>query len=319
MALLDDGGPIGKRLANWPGKTLEDALPLRLAGGLHNLYLTDTDRRLGPVYDGEITDQDAIDQLIIAIARDHADLLLPWFESPPQTNEAGRSASFMAGLKWLSGRVGPRFELNEIGASAGINTMMDRYHYDLGGITAGPVDSPMQITPEWRGPAPPDAACDIVAICGCDKATIDLSQPANALRVKSYIWPENKERMQRVNAAVALAEEQRPDIVEADAADWVEYRLLQPHSSRVTRVIYHSIVWQYLPSECRKRITAAIAAAGAKATSDRPLAWVSLETNRATFRHELVVRYWNGSSQDGEPNLLGQAQAHGAWIEWFDG
>ena len=68
------------------------------------------------------------------------------------------------------------------------------------------------------------------------------------------------------------------------------------------------------PEARRRIIEEAILAAGAKATPERSLAWIMLETNRETFRHELTVRYWPG---DGEPHLLAQAQAHGAWVEWF--
>ena len=57
-----------------------------------------------------------------------------------------------------------------------------------------------------------------------------------------------------------------------------------------------------------------MAEAGAAATAERPLAWIALETNRATFRHELKVRHWPGG---GEEHLLGEAQAHGAWVRWM--
>lgn len=316
LALLDSDTAIGKRLRDWPGKVLADALPLRLAGGFHHLQLTGAESRLEPVYRGAVTDQAAVDAIVLAVTADHDARLLGWFDSPPQTNEAGRSASFMAGLLWLSGKLGPRFELNELGASAGINTMMERYAYDLGGVRAGPRDSPMQIIPEWRGPPPPDHPVDIVAIRGCDQAPIDLSDPDAALRVKSYVWPEIQPRLARMDAAIALAARQAPDVVRADAADWVDQRLAAPQDIGVTRVFHHSIVWQYIPADRRDRIAAAIAAAGAIATDDRPLAWMMLETNRETFRHELRVRHWSGAGDSGW-QLLGQAQAHGSWVEWY--
>jgi hypothetical protein len=75
-------------------------------------------------------------------------------------------------------------------------------------------------------------------------------------------------------------------------------------------------VWQYIPENRQSRITAAIEAAGSKASPAQPIAWMALETNRKTFRHELILRVWNGSGEDGERHLLGEAHAHGAWVEW---
>ena len=96
----------------------------------------------------------------------------------------------MAGLLWLSPRIGPRFELNELGASAGVNTMMERYRYDLGGTQVGPADSPMRIRPEWRGDASVPAPVEIASIQGCDRALVNLADPAEALRLKSYASAE---------------------------------------------------------------------------------------------------------------------------------
>lgn len=314
LALIKGGTRCGERIAHWLGLPLEDAMPLRFTGGLHHLHLTGDDHRLAPIYEGKIVEQGKIDAIISAITADHDERLLSWFDSPPQTNEAGRSASFIAGLRWLSGKVGSCFEMNELGASAGINTMMDRYRYDLGGLCSGPERSPMKIRPEWRGPPPPADLFEIVGIQGCDQAPIDLSDPDAALRVKSYVWPENAARLERMDAAIALAAVKKPDVVKADALDWVQERLSTPQQSGVVRTFNHSIVWQYIPSDRRNKITAAIEGAGRRATADRPIAWMMLETNRATFRHELTVRYWPGPEQW---VVLAEAQAHGSWIQWL--
>jgi hypothetical protein len=314
LALMLGDSMCGQRIANWPGLPLEDAMPLRLAGGFHHLLLTGDDDRLVPVYRGEITDQSEVDAFVAAVTANHDARLMPWLDGPPQTNEAGRSASFMAGLLWLSDKVGSRFELNELGASAGINTMMERYHYDLKGVTAGPPNSPMQIKPEWRGGPPPKAQVEIVSIQGCDQAPVDLSDPDAALRVKSYVWPENIDRLKRMDAAIALAAEKRPDVMQADALDWVVKRLAAPQDAGVVRVINHSIVWQYIPEDRRKQITAAIEVQGREATIERPIAWMMLETNRETFKHELRINYWPGPD---EWHLLAEAQAHGSWVQWL--
>lgn len=322
IALLDGPSAVGRTLREWPATNgsavLEGAVPLRLAGGFHHLHLTGAEGALWPVYRQEVTEQALVDALVADVVARHDEALLGWFDSPPQTNEAGRSASFMAGLLWLSAHgVGPRFALNELGASAGINTMMERYHYDLGGVQAGPAASPMQIKPEWRGPPPPAAPVEIISIKGCDQRPQDLSDPASALRIKSYVWPENCDRVARMDAAIALAAQRAPDVVQADAADWVEAVLATQQESGTTRVIHHSIVWQYIPSPAQHRITHAIETAAASATAERPLVWMMLETNRATFAHELTVRVWDGDVHRGQAHLLGSAQAHGAWVDWL--
>lgn len=314
LPLMAGDTAVARRVRDWPGLPLEDAMPLRFAGGLHHLHLIGAELRLAPLYAGALSEQPAVDALLAAVVADHDAALLPWFDGPPQTNEAGRSASLMAGLLWLAQRRGPRFEISEVGASAGINTMMERYHYDLGGVTAGPAASPMQIRPDWRGAPPPAGSIEIVEIAGCDVTPVDLSDPAAALRVKAYVWPDAPERLVRMDAAIQLAAQRAPDLVAADAADWTRLRLARPQAAGVTRVIQHSIVWQYLGDERRAAITAMIEAAGAAATAERPLAWQMLETNRATFLHELTVRHWPG---DGAPHVLGNAHAHGAWVEWL--
>ncbi|MBA4046336.1 MAG: DUF2332 domain-containing protein [Erythrobacter sp.] len=310
----------GRRIANWPGLTLKDAMPLRIAGGFHHLLLSGADERLADVYRGTITDQATVNAMVLDLTHRFDAQLLPWLDGPPQTNEAGRSASIMAGLLWLAQRVqAPRFDLFELGASAGVNTMIDRYFFRLGGTEVGPPDSPMRITPEWRGASPPapPAGFSIARVKGCDIAPIDLADREAALRLKAYVWPDAGERMARIDAAIALAGKQPPDLVAADAGEFASEMLAHPQLPGEARVMFHSIMWQYMPAATQARITAAFEAAGQRATPNTPLGWVALETDPATFRHELRVRLWDGASNHGEEHLLSHAHPHGAWVEWL--
>jgi len=310
----------GRRIAGWPGLTLKDAMPLRIAGGFHHLLLTGADDRLAAVYAGEITDQAEVDALVLDLAHRFDARLLPWLDGPPQTNEAGRSASIMAGLLWLAARVRfPRFDLFELGASAGVNTMIDRYFFRLGETEVGPGASSMRIVPDWRGASPPAPPPGFVipSVKGCDIAPIDLADPEAALRLKAYVWPDAGERMARIDAAIALAAQQPPDLVAADAGDFAADMLARPRQPGTARVMFHSIMWQYMPAATQTRITAAFEAEGAAATPDTPLGWIALETDPATFRHELRVRLWDGAEHRGEEHLLSHAHPHGAWVEWL--
>ncbi len=308
-----EGNAFLERIRDWRGAPLADALPLRAAGGLHALHLGGTEPALSAIYRGETADDAAV--MDDVLARRVADLL-PWLDGPPQTNEAGRSSNFIAAMLWLAEQGLPaRFECLEIGSSAGINLMIDRYRYELGGIGVGPQPGALTFKPEWRGAPPPGRTIEFASLRGCDVAPVDLADPAQALRLKAYIWPEHTTRFARMDAAIAAARHSAPDLVKMNAAEFVEAQLVRPQAAGTTRVLMHSIVWQYIPSEQKTRVIAAMKAAGARATSDKPLAWVALEANRTVHYHELSMQYWPG----GEARVqLGTAHAHGAWLETRD-
>ena len=308
----DTQGELLELIRDWHGAPLADALPLRIAGGIHALHLSGTDPRLTPLYAGEPADDPVV---MRAVLSEREAELLPWLAGPPQTNEAGRSSNFIAAMLWLADRgLPPRFECLEIGSSAGINLMLDRYGYDLSGVAVGPKDAAMRFAPVWQGPPPPDREIEFTALEGCDVAPVDLTDPAQALRLRAYIWPEHTVRFERMDAAIAAAQERTPSLVEMDAAAFVESRLARPQIKGTTRVLMHSIVWQYVPTDQQARVTAAMEAAGAEATLDRALAWVRVEANRTVHRHELTVRYWPDGAEE---TLLARSHAHGAEIEWL--
>ncbi|MCC7393445.1 MAG: DUF2332 domain-containing protein [Sphingomonadaceae bacterium] len=305
-------------MRDWAGAPLADALPLRAAGGLHALHLAGAEARLAPIYADAPGVADAA--IVAAVIADHDDILMPWLDGPPQTNEAGRSANFIAAMLWLADQgLPPLFSCLEIGSSAGINLMLARYHYNLGGVQVGPEPGAIAFAPEWQGPPPPDHAIRIIDTIGCDVAPVDLTDPAQAMRLKAYVWPEHKVRFARIDAAIAAATQQPPQIVEMAAADFVEQQLAKPQAAGVSRILLHSIVWQYVGAAEQARITAAMEAAGAAASADRPLAWVAVEANRDTHVHELVVRHWPNAAGDaaGAPATLATAHPHGAVVSWL--
>jgi hypothetical protein len=304
---------FARRIADWQGPPLADALPLRAAGGLHALHLAGKSPALAPIY----ADADDINDaaIVAGVVAGHEAALLPWLDGPPQTNEAGRSSNFIAAMLWLTEQgLPPHFDCLEIGSSAGINLMLDRYHYDLGGVQVGPEPGVMAFTPEWRGHHPPQHKIDFAGLKGCDVGPVDLTDPAQALRLKAYIWPEHIIRFERMAAAIAAATQKKPDIVRANAADFVEAELKKPQAKGTTRVLMHSIVWQYVPEDQQIRVAGAMEDAGAAATPDRPLAWIALEANRTVHSHELAVRYWPGGESS---KIIGRSHAHGAWVEWL--
>jgi hypothetical protein len=302
----------GARILDWPGEPTRDALPLRFFGGLHALVRAGKDDGLAAVFSGEITEPDAISAALDAALVAHDDAVLPWLDGPPQTNEPGRSGALMLGLMEVARRHGPKIELLEIGSSAGLNLLIDRYAFDLGGTRVGPVGAPVTIRPEWKGEAPGPVPIEFVSVRGCDVQPLDATDPAVETRLLAYVWPETPARSERLKAAIAMQRERQVDLVRADAADWLEARLAEPQEAGVTRVLMHSVVWQYLPEAVAERIREAMRAASARATAERPLGWVMMEPNRAFAQQIVRVRSWPGH---GEWDVLATAHAHGAWVK----
>jgi hypothetical protein len=316
-----DPGPFIARIRDWPGSALADGLPLRAVYAVRGLYLAGKAPQLAPIYAGEPANDVA---LVREVLREHGASLVHWLDGPPQTNEAGRSSNFIAAMLLLAARGYPaRFECLEIGSSAGINLMIDRYRYDLGGVIVGADEPVMRFAPEWRGPPPPPGSIEIVSARGCDVSPLDLTDPEQALRLKAFVWPEHAERFARLEAAIAAAETRRPDLVKMHAADFVEEALARPQAQGTTRVLMHSIVWQYLPENEKQRITAAMETAGARASTGTALAWITVEADREVLSHAMRLRAWPGGASDGSDGsgaeLIAASHAHGAWIDWRAG
>ena len=302
---------IGARILDWPGEPTKDALPLRFFGGLHALVRAGADAELARVFAGDITDQSDIAAVVNRVCGEHHAALAPWLDGPPQTNEPGRSGALMLGLMAVAARCTPRLELLEIGSSGGLNLLIDRYRIVLGGVAIGPADSPVTMTPDWRGPSPAPQPLEIVSTRGCDVNPLDVTDPGVAARLAAYVWPETPERGVRLARAIEMMRARPVDLAHADAADWLEARLAEPQADGVTRVLIHSVVWQYLPEPVAERIRQAMAAAGARASAARPLAWVAMEPNRA-FAHMLVsVATWPGPAGR---EIIAHSHAHAAWI-----
>jgi hypothetical protein len=234
--------------------------------------------------------------------------------SPPQTNEVGRSAILMSGYAEIARRTGLPLRVLEIGCSAGLNLAWDRYAYRLGERTIGPADAPLTLTPEWRGTLPDIAHLPtVVERRGCDRAPIDLAAPGADERLIAYVWPDQRDRLRRLEAAIAVARRVPPPVDTADAADWLE-RQLAAVGPGVATVVAHTIVWQYFPRSTAARARRALEDTGARATVERPLAWLAFEQSAADAPPELTLTLWPG----GVTRCLARAHPHGAWIDWLD-
>jgi hypothetical protein len=250
--------------------------------------------------------------LVLEVLENNPEHLAQYLRNTPQTNEVGRSAVLLGGLSIVAQRTGLPLAVREIGASAGLNLIWDRFHYTLGAQQWGDVTSPVRIESDWRGTPPALAARIVVhSRVACDRLPVVLASAHESRRLMSYIWPDQTTRLSRLAAAIALALDAGVRVEAADAAAWVEAQLAQ-HPDGAALVLMHSIVWQYLDAKTRERISQTLDTAGSTATPSRPLAWLRLEHHDADAPAELRLTLW----PEGQHERLASAHSHGAWVQW---
>ena len=307
---LSDDSETGRRIRNWPGDADDDAVSMRIAGGLHALARRGTDSVLSALYRGGGGDPAIIIPRIVA---EHDDWLAKWLDLPPQTNEVARAGVLWPGLMEIAERFGPDMEWLELGSSAGLNLNMDRFSYDLGGVLAGEATSLVQIKPEWRGPPPRVARINVVDRVGVDRDPVDLTDAEQVERLTSFVWAGMADRMARIEGAIAIAADHPPRIERGDLVDWLEMQLNRPQQPGVTRVIFHSITFQYIPQSARARVERLLEIAGKRATVEKPLARLQMEMVEFGKPIHLGLQCWPGS---GAIETLAHVHPHGAVINW---
>jgi hypothetical protein len=256
---------------------------------------------------------DAIDE---ALATEQP-LIADMMTRPPQTNEVGRATALASGMLVVADRFGLPLRLREIGTSAGLNLRLDEYWYQHGELGWGAPASPVRFLDLWNGGTPPfEAKLEIAERRGCDRNPIDVTNPSDALRLLSYVWPEPTDRFERAQAAIDLASRIPVDIDQADAGAWLPEQLADRRAG-VATVVFHSVFWQYLDDATQHGLRTALATAGEAATPDAPLAWLRLEPNVDTYvPAELRLTLWSGAPTDGDEMLLATTGFHGGPLDW---
>lgn len=322
-AMADDvrsGGRCGQILEPWAANAMHDAVPLRFLAAVHALVLHGDAPDLARHYpsaggaDPACTGADPVPDFLATVEA-HADAIAGSMHLGVQTNEVGRAASLFGGFHAVARRWGLPLRQLEVGASAGLLLRWDRYGYRTadGQISWGAEDGLVFDDP-WTGPVPevdPDLAIDDRR--GCDRAPIDPTSDDGAVRLRSFLWPDQVDRLDRLERAIAVARRVPAVVDEADAADWVEEQLADPAPGRAT-VVHHSIVLQYLPKATFRRMRAAIEAAGERATPDAPMHWLRMEP--AGDVADVRMTSWPGLDGDRDEELLATTGYHGPPVSW---
>jgi len=288
-------------------------IPVLFLAALHDLALRDTDADLAALFAGEPVDEARLSRTVTNIVETHGDLLRSTMRTRSvQTNETGRSAAIVAALAGLD-TGGRSIALIELGPSAGLNLLADRWHVDWrrnGAVvaTSGPADAAVRLDCELRGPlTPPIGPLPEISLrTGVDPSPIDVTDPDDARWLRACLWPDVIDRAHRLAAAIDTVAADPPTLVRGDAAADLA-PLVAGAPPEAFCVVVSTWAMAYLSNDEREVVVAALDDLGAT----RDLALIALEEPRFLPWAGTVDSFeWAGG--DGTPTML-------ALRRWHDG
>jgi hypothetical protein len=229
-----------------------------------------------------------------------------------QTNETGRCSALLPAFASLAD--GRPLALIEMGASAGLNLNFDRYAYDYGSRRAGVAGSPLTLPCELVGPhVPPLDPPAVASRVGVDLSPPDLTDSRDARWLRACVWADQTPRLERLEAALAIAAEHPVEVHRGDGFDLLP-GLIDAAPRDALVCVFHTAVLIYFSHEQRQALEALLAGAG------RDVAWVAGEIPGLVVpgRVEPGTPFWF-SLAAGRPGAMvqrGRMGHHGAWLEW---
>jgi hypothetical protein len=262
--------------------------PLQLFSGLHYLVLA-----------GRASWED-----VGAALRDEADFLREWVATERvQTNEPRRCWWLVPCFLEVARRTGADvFDCVELGCSAGLNLLWDRYGYEYAAGAWGASDK-LLLAGEERRAVPAELLAlrpTVRSRIGVDLAPPDLRTDEGVLLLKSFVWAGQEQRLADLDAAIEVWRHDPPEVVVGDLVDELPGLLARRRDDGVL-LVWETAALGYLPEERYKQARALLAEADC-----------------------VFVR--TGQPQDGSHDYYGlyvdddevaHAEFHGAWIEWL--
>lgn len=248
-----------------------------------------------------------------------------------QTNEVGRSAVLEPCLAQLAVERGASsIALLDVGASAGLNLLVDRFRYDYGELQRGaPAGADvLTIDCRLRGEGRPDGPPmpPIVIREGIDLAPVDLGDEEAVRWLRACVWPTDRLRAERFERAVTLARVNPPSVKRSSDALAAIVRWIDATPPDAMRVVFHSWVLYYFTPDDRERFTCVME----ELVRKDDVIWLSAESAALVIggRPSPARGDYPGSTayvacvRDGARvryTTLADAHPHGTWMAWRGG
>ncbi len=232
-----------------------------------------------------------------------------------QTNEVGRCAILVPSFELVARQAKNRpLALIEIGSSAGLTLLWDRYHYQYGeDMKCGDPNSPVQVECLLHGekrPPVPNRFPEIASRLGVDLNPVDIDEPENVQWLRALVWPEHRKRANQLELAIQMARHAAPQIVRGDALELLP-SLIDRVRNDAQLCIFHSFTLSLAKGKPREKLEQMLA----KASEKRDLFHISLEWPKSSETPLLgLASLKNGENRE---KVLARCNAHGEWLEWL--
>lgn len=243
-----------------------------------------------------------------------------------QTNEVLRCTALLLALDRLADEGAGPLGLVELGASAGLNLLCDRYRYNYAGLGAvGDAASPVRLSTTFRGASRPrlPRVPQIASRVGIDLLPIDVRDAEATRWLRACVFADQLERQQRLRAALQVAQNDPPRILRGDVlAQLPEVVADVPRDQHLCLVSTWAA--HYLNADQRRRLGALLAEIG----RTRDLTFVAAEplgvvpdlmepppSPEAPHPTLLSILRFRGGKRTDE--VVARMHSHAAWIEWL--
>ena len=245
-----------------------------------------------------------------------------------QTNSVRRSAVLYPAIAHVAARTDDPIAIVELGSSAGLNLLFDRYRYDYDGRVIGSSDAPFTIESEIRGGDPPlpESPPDVHSRVGIDLNPLDVVSQANVVGqgpqssqnarsddadwLRALVWPSHTERRRLLEGALQVASTEPPRLVEGDLRDDLP-AVLDDIPDDVPVCVLNTLVLYQVPESVCVDLEATLC----DRMGERPLHWLT-GAPELSGGESITLDWVRREAGEVCRDRLVESDPHGVWLDW---
>ncbi|TMW71888.1 DUF2332 domain-containing protein [Alteribacter natronophilus] len=225
-----------------------------------------------------------------------------------QTNEIRRCAYLFPVFSHIYARTGTPLSMIEIGTSAGLQLLWDRYSYSYGdGHVYGSTESDVHLTSEVTGQldmnlrqVPP-----VAARTGVDLNVLDVTADSDRRWLDALIWPEHSRRREQFTQACRIMEKDPVPLVEGDGVKLLP-KIASGMPDSGPLVVFHTHVANQMPEDVKQTLLETVYELG----RERDVYHVYNNMHDRLLHADAYLR-GNVKYQ-----TVGKTDGHARWFEW---